>query len=194
MTMAASECQYDEANDLFPEKPQEPDSTDCCGTGCTTCVYDIYEQELNVWKRECDKIRRAKLAGHMPIESESIISPYEYHSFGITNIVPENESSSVVTFEIPSARSLGLAVGQHLILRCKNNKSLTRQYTPISESTAEGYFDMLIKIYPEGAMSQYVKTWKIGEVIEWRGPFGDFIYKSNTVSLLLPLFVGFINF
>ena len=32
-------------------------------------------------------------------------------------------------------------------------------------------------------MSQFIKTWKVGDMIEWRGPFGNIMYKPNTVSV-----------
>ena len=41
----------------FPPKPEEPLQSDCCGTGCTPCVFDIYDQELRLWEKECKKIR-----------------------------------------------------------------------------------------------------------------------------------------
>ncbi len=51
----------DEDHDYYlPAKPQEPDASDCCGTGCTPCVYDIYEQELKLWNQECDSITNGK--------------------------------------------------------------------------------------------------------------------------------------
>ena len=30
----------------LPERPVEPDPSDCCGSGCTPCVFDIYEVDL----------------------------------------------------------------------------------------------------------------------------------------------------
>lgn len=33
-------------------------------------------------------------------------------------------------------------------------------------------------------MSQYIKTWKKGDTVFWRGPFGGFPYRPNKVSFL----------
>ncbi len=41
----------------FPEPPEKPKDSDCCGTGCTPCVFDIYEDELKLWRGECEKIK-----------------------------------------------------------------------------------------------------------------------------------------
>jgi hypothetical protein len=42
-----------------PEPPEEPLASDCCGSGCATCVYDIYDQQraqyeqaLTAWKEK----------------------------------------------------------------------------------------------------------------------------------------------
>lgn len=45
------------ADDPRPEPPREPESYECCGSGCQPCVYDVYwervatyEQELEAWQ------------------------------------------------------------------------------------------------------------------------------------------------
>ena len=48
---------------ILPAKPEAPTSSDCCGNGCSVCVFDIYEQELVLWKKECEQIRNGELAG-----------------------------------------------------------------------------------------------------------------------------------
>ncbi|NGP76361.1 hypothetical protein G3570_06940 [Balneolaceae bacterium YR4-1] len=40
------------------KKPLKPLPTDCCGTGCRRCVYEIYEEQMekyNHWKAENGK-------------------------------------------------------------------------------------------------------------------------------------------
>jgi hypothetical protein len=29
-----------------PQRPTEPDATECCGEGCVRCVFDVYEAAL----------------------------------------------------------------------------------------------------------------------------------------------------
>ncbi len=38
--------QDDDLTDPRPQRPTEPDATDCCGEGCVRCVYDIHELAL----------------------------------------------------------------------------------------------------------------------------------------------------
>jgi len=33
-----------------PVRPTEPDAADCCGEGCTRCVYDLYEEALERYR------------------------------------------------------------------------------------------------------------------------------------------------
>ncbi len=40
-------------NDMLsniPNEPKEPDQTECCGSGCRPCVFDLYEEKLNEYE------------------------------------------------------------------------------------------------------------------------------------------------
>uniref|UniRef100_A0A8C5K3S5 cytochrome-b5 reductase n=1 Tax=Jaculus jaculus TaxID=51337 RepID=A0A8C5K3S5_JACJA len=67
---------------------------------------------------------------------------------------------------------------------------IQRAYTPISSASAEGHFDVLIKCYQNGLMSQYVESWRTGDTAFWRGPFGGFLYEPNKYGELLMLAAG----
>lgn len=41
-----------------------------------------------------------------------------------------------------------------------------------------------IQVYSDGKMSSYVRTWQVGDMVEWRGPFGRFLYTPNQVTHL----------
>ncbi|KAH7546426.1 hypothetical protein FEM48_Zijuj01G0199600 [Ziziphus jujuba var. spinosa] len=43
------------------------------------------------------------------------------------------------------------------------------RYATISDPDAKGYFDLLIKVYPEGKMSQHFASLKPGNVVEVKG-------------------------
>lgn len=42
----------------LPCPPLKPEDRDCCGSGCVPCVFDIYEQDLKIWKQECQKLQQ----------------------------------------------------------------------------------------------------------------------------------------
>lgn len=79
----------------------------------------------------------------------------------------------------------GLEVpGQHLKVRATiAGRVIEREYTPSSKLTQTGSFDLLVKVYPDGAMSSYLASLAIGATVEMRGPHGSITYPTaGTVS------------
>lgn len=33
------------------------EDSNCCGIGCILCVFDIYEEEMLKWRKECERIK-----------------------------------------------------------------------------------------------------------------------------------------
>ncbi|KAJ7978887.1 NADH-cytochrome b5 reductase [Quillaja saponaria] len=62
--------------------------------------------------------------------------------------------------------------------RVSHNSQLFR-YTPISDPDSNGYFDLLIKVYPEGKMSQHFASLKPGDAVEVKGPIEKLRYTPN---------------
>ncbi|KAG8147799.1 hypothetical protein E2320_022923, partial [Naja naja] len=63
-----------------------------------------------------------------------------------------------------------------------NGLEVQRAYTPIACECR--------RCYKTGLMSQYIKSWKTGDTIFWRGPFGGFPYTANQYGELLMLASG----
>ena len=103
----------------FPEPPEKPLDSDCCGTGCTPCVFDIYDEEMLRWRMECDRIRNGKtLDKDIPTEDCSpILSTSEFQCFALDSITRLTGNTCVYRFNIPGNRKLGLKIGQHVIMR-----------------------------------------------------------------------------
>lgn len=38
--------------DPMPDEPDYPTPDECCGSGCRVCVYDLYEQNLENYKKK----------------------------------------------------------------------------------------------------------------------------------------------
>lgn len=47
-----------------------------------------------------------------------------------------------------------------------DGKPLIRPYTPITTEDTVGYFDLLIKVYPEGNMSQHIDHLRVGDTLD----------------------------
>jgi cytochrome-b5 reductase len=84
-------------------------------------------------------------------------------------------------FQLPSFKHvLGLPIGQHIYLTAHINGELVkRPYTPTTSDDNQGYFDLVIKVYPNGKMTQYLDKLPIGQTIDVSGPSGNLIYKDN---------------
>jgi len=81
------------------------------------------------------------------------------------------------------SQSLGLPIGQHIWIRANiEGEDVKRSYTPTSTNDDLGYFDLVVKIYPKGKMSQYLDKLDIGDAIEVAGPKGTFLYQKNKFS------------
>ncbi|XP_027554808.1 NADH-cytochrome b5 reductase-like isoform X7 [Neopelma chrysocephalum] len=188
--------------DWLALKPREPSPSQCCGGGCKPCIYDVYEKELAQWERAkakqdksllTEKREQVNLPPSHPgvcalMSSNSVLNPDTFTAFSVSSVEQLTEDTYQYKFELPGNSSLQLSLGQHIVLRgVVNGLEVQRAYTPISPGNAEGYFEVLIKCYEAGLMSQYIKTWKKGDVVFWRGPFGGFPYQPNKETSLEKL-------
>ncbi|XP_074817789.1 NADH-cytochrome b5 reductase-like isoform X2 [Natator depressus] len=175
-------------DDWLSLMPTEPLPSQCCGSGCKPCVYDVYQKELAQWEEAKAKKDRSLLTKQKEESSNSELNPDTFTSFKISSVEQLTEDTWQYTFQLPGNSSLGLSLGQHIVLRgMVNGLEVQRAYTPVSPVNAEGYFEVLIKCYEAGLMSQYVKSWIEGDTVFWRGPFGGFPYSPNQESSLEKL-------
>lgn len=95
-----------------------------------------------------------------------------------------SHNSGVYRFALPRETDiLGLPIGQHISIGATiNGKEIVRSYTPTSNDAQKGYFDLLIKDYPQGNISKYIAELKIGDKIKVKGPKGFFEYTPNMVK------------
>uniref|UniRef100_A0A5F5PPS7 NADH-cytochrome b5 reductase-like n=1 Tax=Equus caballus TaxID=9796 RepID=A0A5F5PPS7_HORSE len=165
-------------------RPVEPLPSQCCGGGCSPCVFDLYHRDLARWEAARASKDRSLLGGEESQNCPSHLSPETFLAFRISAMDRLTKDTYRVRFALPRNSQLGLRPGQHLILRgIVNDLEVQRAYTPISPANAEGYFEVLIKCYQTGLMSQYVESWRAGDTAFWRGPFGGFFYQPNQSHL-----------
>jgi len=84
-------------------------------------------------------------------------------------------------FGLPPNTALALPCGQHISIKGYNDAKamIVRQYTPTSNENTLGHFDVIIKIYPNGQMGNYLKNLPLGTMVEIKGPNGHLHYKGN---------------
>jgi cytochrome-b5 reductase len=110
------------------------------------------------------------------------------YSFTLGHKENISHDTRLFRFQLPSLKHvLGLPVGQHIYLTARINDELVkRPYTPTTSDDNQGYFDLVIKIYPNGKMTQYLDQFSIGQTIEVSGPSGNLIYKGNGLFDVRP--------
>ena len=160
--------------EYFTERPQKPLPSDCCDTGCSPCVMDLYHEELAVWERlramsvqERQKWVELETRNYIsPTMVSPVLSPgVGYIQFELINIKQMTSDSFLYSFRLPENQVLGVRVGQHVILRFKwlansirkivlcnfrmkngSGHFVTRQFTPVSHPNQKGSFQVLIKV------------------------------------------------
>lgn len=201
---------------LFPPCPEEPQESDCCGSGCNPCVFDIYHLQLIEWEKQCAEILCNEGCHSETADTESydpLLSQIKFSPFQLLSVQHHTHDTFIYLFQavrvsrkqdlrshdieyIHVKRPLDMKVGQHLIMRCSidgnQNTLLTRAYTPVSglKSSSVGQFEVLIKLYENGKMSKYIQNLKENDIVEWRGPFGNFHYVPNSYRNLLMFCAG----
>lgn len=109
----------------LPEAPEEPLPSDCCGGGCVPCVMDVYQEQLKQWLElkamsPSDRVKwmkeqREKEKGSK--QKKVAVSLTEYRTFTVEKVDQISDNCFVFTFMLPLDTSLGLSVGQHIVLR-----------------------------------------------------------------------------
>ncbi|GAQ86614.1 NADH-cytochrome b-5 reductase [Klebsormidium nitens] len=78
---------------------------------------------------------------------------------------------------------LGLPIGQHISIQGvdEEGKEFSRPYTPTTLDDDVGHFELVIKVYPQGKMSQCLEKLSVGTYVPFKGPKGRFTYTSGQV-------------
>ena len=185
-------------------KPIPPSPEDCCGQGCIPCVNDIYEAELKLWEKavanNTNQDKNCDL--EKCIENNEVILRDTYSTYKLKEILPVIANTKIYRFSLQHSNACLISerteIGQHVILRVPvptagdiqtdaKGGYITRQYTILSLPTCKGYFDIMIKLYQNGNASKVISNWNVGDLVEFRGPFGEFPNKFMKPSETKPV-------
>ncbi|KAJ5533047.1 NADH-cytochrome b5 reductase 1 [Penicillium frequentans] len=112
-----------------------------------------------------------------------VLNPTEFQDFELKEINNVSHNVAIYRFALPRPTDiLGLPIGQHISLAATiagQPKEVVRSYTPISSDNEAGYFDLLVKAYPQGNISKYLTELKVGQTMKVRGPKGAMVYTPN---------------
>lgn len=114
--------------------------------------------------------------------ARGFLQPKEYQSLPL--VKKEQLSPSVFRFvyQLPNEGDvIGIPIGQHCAIKASiDGKDVARSYTPISNNTDLGRLELVIKCYPDGALTgKYLANLKVGDKTLFRGPKGAMKYKRG---------------
>jgi len=81
-----------------------------------------------------------------------------------------NHDTNIFTFTLPTQTSpLNLSTCACILASTTiNDELVVRPYTPISTNAKLGSFDLMVKIYPDGELSQAMDALEIGETLDFK--------------------------
>ncbi|RVX10989.1 NADH-cytochrome b5 reductase-like protein [Vitis vinifera] len=103
------------------------------------------------------------------------LNPDKWLEFKLQDTASVSHNTQLFRFSFDPTAKLGLDIASCILTRAPIGqddegkiKYVIRPYTPISDPDSKGYFDLLIKVYPEGKMSQHFSHLKPGPIEKLR--------------------------
>ncbi|XP_019162703.1 PREDICTED: NADH--cytochrome b5 reductase 1 isoform X2 [Ipomoea nil] len=112
------------------------------------------------------------------------LDPEKFKEFKLVKRTELSHNVAKFKFELPTPTSvLGLPIGQHMSCRGKDNlgEDVIKPYTPTTLDSDVGYFELVIKMYPQGRMSHHFREMRVGDYLAVKGPKGRFKYQPGQV-------------
>ncbi|KAL2927699.1 NADH--cytochrome b5 reductase 1 [Bienertia sinuspersici] len=118
-------------------------------------------------------------------KSKRCLDPEVFKEFKLVKRTELSHNVAKFRFALPTPDTvLGLPIGQHLSCRGKdaNGEVVIKPYTPTTLDSDVGYFELVIKMYPQGRMSHHFREMREGDYLEVKGPKGRFKYQPGQVK------------
>ncbi|KAI6676695.1 hypothetical protein NL676_037491 [Syzygium grande] len=119
--------------------------------------------------------------------SRGCLDPTKFKEFRLVKKTPIGPDTARFKFALPTPTSvLGLPAGQHILCKGKdrNGEDVIRPYTPITLDFDVGYFELVVKMYPQGTMSRHFREMAEGDYLPVKGPKGPIKYKPGQARAL----------
>ncbi|WOL06806.1 NADH--cytochrome b5 reductase 1 [Canna indica] len=117
-------------------------------------------------------------------KSKGCLDPENFKDFKLVEKRQLSHNVAKFRFALPSPTSvLGLPIGQHISCRGTDSagEEVIKPYTPTTLDSDIGYFELVIKMYPQGRMSHHFREMKVGDYLSVKGPKGRFKYQVGQV-------------
>ncbi|KAM0953892.1 putative cytochrome-b5 reductase [Dioscorea sansibarensis] len=110
------------------------------------------------------------------------LDPENFREFELVDRKQLSHNVAKFRFALPTPTSvLGLPIGQHISCSGKDalGEEVIKPYTPITLDSDVGYFELVIKMYPQGRMSHHFREMRVGDYLSVKGPKGRFKYQPG---------------
>ncbi|XP_070664069.1 NADH--cytochrome b5 reductase 1-like isoform X1 [Malus domestica] len=117
-------------------------------------------------------------------KQKGCLDPDKFKEFKLVKRTQLSHNVAKFKFALPTPSAvLGLPIGQHMSCRGKDslNEVVVKPYTPTTLDSDVGYFELVIKMYPQGRMSHHFQMMREGDYLAVKGPKGRFKYQPNQV-------------
>jgi len=118
-------------------------------------------------------------------ENSEALSPTEWRSLEIAQIMQLNHNTKVFRFQLPEGTTLSLPIASYILIKAptkEGEQELIRPYTPVStteQHNITGYVDLMVKGYPQGNVSKYLHSLNVGDKVLIKGPMPSMPYTPN---------------
>ncbi|XP_042480483.1 NADH--cytochrome b5 reductase 1-like [Macadamia integrifolia] len=112
------------------------------------------------------------------------LDPDNFKEFKLVKRTALSHNVAEFRFALPTPTSvLGLPIGQHMSCKGRdgNGEEVIKPYTPTTLDSDVGYFELVIKMYPQGRMSHHFRELRVGDYLAVKGPKGRFKYQPGQV-------------
>ncbi|KNC99969.1 uncharacterized protein SPPG_05344 [Spizellomyces punctatus DAOM BR117] len=132
------------------------------------------------------KARLDKKAAENPVAA---LDGKTFLPFVLKEVVDVNHNTKRFRFALPEGTTeLGLPTASCVVTKYVNGVKengkpnvVIRPYTPVEDPADgyTGYFDLIVKQYPNGPMSTHIHSLKPGDTLDVKGPIKKYEYKAN---------------
>ncbi|KAL7744203.1 hypothetical protein ACLKA6_009174 [Drosophila palustris] len=164
----------------------EINESDCCGNGCTNCILDNKPKPS----------KRALLAG-----KRNVI--LNYANFRLLSNDTHNGDAQVRLLHFVYSATNGdeedddsildIPPGHHVMLRAEltdHATPLLRPYSPYWTDFTGKEFKILVKLQPDGPMSEFLSALRPLQVLQFRGPIGNYVHDANSAKCIVIIAQG----
>lgn len=113
-----------------------------------------------------------------------VLNPQEYMHLKLARKQELANGIWRFVFDLPTKWSvLGLPIGQHVAIKATiDEHTVVRSYTPVSNNRDLGRMELLVRVYPDGQMGNYLKNLSVGDTADIRGPKGAMRYRKGGIT------------